>query len=202
MNTTPPEQTSVKPPVSFVSQERGTAMKTEFFNGRSVTKPASNRWHNLISSNFTIAVGSRAHGGKCEIYSGDMRVKIGSDSICYPDVVILGTEPEFADSKSDMLLNPTVIVEVFSSKTNTSDRTLKLEGYLAVPSVKECLLVKEDEMRVEHYTRQNAKQWIYRIYNERDDVITLDPINCKISLSEIYAQIRVKGSDLASVAVN
>jgi hypothetical protein len=35
-------------------------------------------------------------------------------------------------------------------------------------------------MRIEHYARQNAKQWIYRIYNERDDVISLESINCKL----------------------
>ncbi|MEJ7665419.1 MAG: hypothetical protein WKG07_40795 [Hymenobacter sp.] len=37
-------------------------------------------------------------------------------------------------------------------------------------SIREYLLIKEDEMRVEHYAKQNAKQWIYRIYNDRDEV--------------------------------
>ena len=57
-------------------------------------------------------------------------------------------------------------------------------------------------MRVEHYARQNAKQWIYRIYNERDDVISLDSINCKMSLSEVYAQLKTKPAELSSKAVN
>jgi Uma2 family endonuclease len=45
-------------------------------------------------------------------------------------------------------------------------------------------------MRVEHYAKQNAKQWIYRIYNERDDVISIEAVNCKVSLQEIYAQLK------------
>jgi Uma2 family endonuclease len=57
-------------------------------------------------------------------------------------------------------------------------------------------------MRVEHYARQNAKQWIYRIYNERDDVISLDSINCKVSLAEVYSQVKVRGAELSSKAVN
>ena len=69
-------------------------------------------------------------------------------------------------------------------------------------SIRECLLVKEDEMRVEHYARQNAKQWIYRIYNERDDVISLDSINCKVSLAEIYTHIKFKQAEMSSKAVN
>jgi Uma2 family endonuclease len=64
------------------------------------------------------------------------------------------------------------------------------------------LIVKEDEMRVEHYAKQNAKQWIYRIYNDREDVISLDSINCKISLAEIYAQIKFGHSGITSQSVN
>jgi hypothetical protein len=57
-------------------------------------------------------------------------------------------------------------------------------------------------MRIEHYAKQSPKQWMYRIYDERDDVISLDSINCKISLVEIYAQIKLGESELSSRAVN
>ena len=58
------------------------------------------------------------------------------------------------------------------------------------------------EICPEHYARQNAKQWIYKIYNERDDVISLDAINCKISLQEVYAQIKFRQAEFSSKAVN
>jgi len=57
-------------------------------------------------------------------------------------------------------------------------------------------------MRIEHYAKQNAKQWIYKIYNERDDVVSLESIACKISLQEVYAQIKFRGAELSSRAVN
>ena len=79
-------------------------------------------------------------------------------------------------------------------------RSQKLEGFLAIPKIKECLLVNESEMRIEHYARQNAKQWIYRIYDEREDVITLESINCKLSLTEVYAQVKLKDAGLTSKA--
>jgi len=202
MNPTALDQHSAGKAKNFQSSERRDAVKHEYFNGRVLPKPAANRWHNLIASNFTIAVGSRVHGGKSEVYTGGMRIRVGSDSLCFPDIVVVSGEPKFADENLDILQNPTVVVEVFSNLTNSSDRTQKLEGYLAIPSVKECLLVNEDELRIEHYTRQNPKQWIYRIYNERDDVISLDPVNCKVSLSEIYAQVKLKPSELTSKAVN
>ena len=131
-----------------------------------------------------------------------MRVKLNSNFICYPDLVAVNGEPKFADSGQDLLLNPTLVIDIFSNNTNSSDKTQKLESFLAMESIRECLLLKEDEMRVEHYARQNAKQWIYRIYNERDDVIALDSLNCKVSLAEFYSQVKFGHAEISSRAVN
>lgn len=176
--------------------------KTEFFDGLNVTKPAATRWHNLITTNFVAAIGSRVHRSTCEIYANDMQVRIGRDSVCFPDVVVVSGEPAFADESGVLLENPTVIIEICSPLAKIGSRAKKLEGFLAVPEIKECLLVNENEMRIEHYTRQNAKQWIYRIYNEREDIIRLDCIDCKLSLTEVYAQVKLKPSEFSSKAVN
>lgn len=182
--------------------DRREAVKHELIDGKSVAKPPANRWHNIISTNFTVAIGSRIQRTACELYAGDMPVKIGRNSVCFPDVAVVSGEPIFDNARAELLLNPTVLVEIFSGHAKTTDRTQKLEGFLALPQLKECLLVNETEMRVEHYARQNAKQWIYRIYNERDDVITLESIHCKLSLAEVYAQVKFAESELSSKAVN
>jgi len=57
-------------------------------------------------------------------------------------------------------------------------------------------------MRVEHYARQNQKQWIYRIYNEKDDVISIDAAGCKISMQEIYAKVDLARARFASRSLN
>jgi Uma2 family endonuclease len=186
----------------YLVSERNSSTKSEFSNGKILAKAGSNRWHNLICTNTAIAVGSRSNGHKSDIYVNDMRVQLSANRFCYPDVVIVSGEPNFTDGNFDVLLNPTIIVEIFSSATNSSNKTEKLESYLAMSSIRECLMVKEDEMRVEHYAKQNPKQWIYRIYNERDDVISLDSVNCKVALQEIYAQIKFRQAELSSKAVN
>ncbi|HQX55506.1 MAG TPA: Uma2 family endonuclease [Pyrinomonadaceae bacterium] len=202
MNQTTAEQTGNKQSKNFTNPERRDVVKNEYLDGRLVAKPAANRWHNLISSNFAIAIGSRIHRSTCELYANDMLVQLGKNSVCFPDIVVVNGEPVFNDQTFEVIQNPTVVIEIFSSVANTTDRTQKLEGFLAIPKIKECLLVNENEMRIEHYARQNAKQWIYRIYNERDDVISLESINCKLSLAEVYAQVKLKESELSSKAVN
>ena len=186
----------------YLMSERQNPTKNEFLNGRIVPRSGSNRWHNLIVSNFAVAVGSRVHGGKNELYVSSMRVRVKPNFICYPDVVLVSGEPAFADQASDLLLNPAVIVEIISSTTNYTDKTQKLENFLAMESIREVVLIKEDEMRIEHYAKQNPKQWIYKIYNARDDVLALESVGCKVSLSEVYAQIRFSGASVTSAAVN
>lgn len=145
----------------------------------------------MICSNMTVAIGSRVVGQKFEVYVNDMRVKISSNSYCYPDLVVVGLNPTFDVKETEVLLNPTMIVEVVSKYSSTRDRTEKLERYLAMESVRDCLLVKEELMQVEHYAKQGPKQWVYKIYDARDDIISLDSINCKISMAEIYSQIKL-----------
>src|SRR3954451_18722736 len=153
-----------KPVKSIQSTAASVAMKNEFIDGRIVPKSAANRSHNVITTNFVVAIGSRVNRGSCEVYANEMQVQVGKNSICFPDVVVVCGEPSFADESLELLQNPTVVIEI-SSLSKSSTSTHKLEGYLAVPNIKECLLVNENEMRIEHYARQNAKQWIYRIYN-------------------------------------
>ena len=207
MNQSPLEQSAVsKNQKNFTPQDRRDVGRNELIDGRVTPKPASDRWTNLITSNFIIAMGNRIQRANCEIYGGDMQVEVAKSSVCYPNVVVVNGEPHFASGssgRSEVLQNPTLLVEIISmSSSRSTERMRKLEGFLAIPAIKEVLLVNQTEMRIEHYAKQNPKQWVYRIYDERDDVISLDSISCKISLVEIYTQVKLGESELSSKAVN
>jgi len=202
MNQASQEPAANKTIKNYHANGRLDVVKNELLDGKIVQKPAANRWHNLISTNFAIAVGSRIHRSTCEIYASDMAVRIGQNSITFPTISVVNGSPEFSDDAQELLTNPTVIIEIYSALSYSVNHLQKLEGFLTIPKIKECLLVNESEMRIEHYARQNAKQWIYRIYNERDDVISLESVNCKLSMAEVYAQVKINESDLNSKAVN
>jgi Uma2 family endonuclease len=186
----------------YVAAERQGSARQEFFNGQVIPKSGGNRWHNLIATSMATAISTRLASNRAEVYVNGMRVQLANRIICYPDVVVVAGEPNFADANADVLMNPTVIMEVFSKVTNPMEKSRKLEAYLALDSIKECLQIKADEMRVEHYSKQNPKQWIYRIYNERDDVISLESLNIKMSVAEIYSQVKTLNTGLSSTAVN
>lgn len=174
----------------FISFERNKRNKNEFYNGKIIASKSSSRRHSLIGSNITIALGSRLRRHRCEIYNSNMNVKLSENDFSYPDVVIVKGDPKFCGKEFDVLTNPTIVIEILSEKTLFEDKTKKLEKYLAMKSVQEYLLVDEGKMRVEHYSKQNEKQFMYRIYTEEDEMVSLDSIECKANLSELYAKIK------------
>ena len=203
MNQSATEQSSVsKNQKNFASQDRRDIGRNELIDGRITARPASDRWANVITSNLIIAIGNRIQRANYEIYAGDMQVEVGTRSVCYPNVVVVNGEPKFATGRGDVLQNPALLVEIVSAASRTTEGMRKLEGFLAIPSIKEVMLVNQNEMRVEHYAKQNPKQWVYRIYDERDNVINLDSIGCKLSLVEVYTQVKLGESELSSKAVN
>lgn len=182
----------------YLKLERRNTGNHEFIDGKILPMPNSSRTHSLIVTNATIAIGSRLRGQNSEVYAGNMRVQLSPERFCYPSVVIVSGKPSFTGDDSDTLINPTVVVEIFSPQTRSYQ---KRESYLDMGSIKECLFVKEDEMRIEHYFKQNSKQWVYKIYNGRDDVISLESVNCKTSVAEIYAQIKFNKEAESQLAV-
>jgi Uma2 family endonuclease len=173
----------------YLALERQAEYKSEFIEGEIVAMAGATRRHNLISTNSAIALGIQLRGRKCEVYVSDMRVRMKNTRYGYSDVVVVCGEPQFIDDEFDTLLNPTVVVEVLSVSTRLRDKTEKLETYQAMDSVRECLLIEQSKRRVEQYIKQSPRQWLLRIFEDADEVIKLDSINCALSLTDIYAQI-------------
>ena len=173
----------------YLAFEREAEEKHELIDGEIVAMAGATRRHNLISTNTTIALGVQLRGRNCEAYANDMRVRMRKSRYSYPDVVIVCGEPNFADDEFDVLLNPTVVVEVLSKSTRFRDKTEKLETFQKMESIQEVLLIEQDLLRVEHYIKQTPMQWLLRIYEDASDTIALESINCQISLGEIYDRI-------------
>ncbi len=149
--------TAAKPksytPEEYLAFERESEEKHEFIDGEIVAMAGASREHNLIGTNVTVDLGYQLRGKNCELYANDMRVRMRNGRYGYPDVVVVCDEPQFDDDEFDILLNPTIIVEVLSKSTRFRDKTEKLIAYQKMDSLHQCLLIEQTEPRVEHYIK-------------------------------------------------
>ena len=138
----------------YLAFERAATEKHEFFDGEIIAMAGASREHNLIGGNIFAEIRFQLKGKNCESYAGDMRVRMKKGRYGYPDVVVVCGKPEFADDEFDVLFNPTVVVEILSKSTRFRDKNEKLIAYQKMDSPRECLLIEQNEPRVEHYIKQ------------------------------------------------
>jgi Uma2 family endonuclease len=179
-------------PEQYLATERAAEYKSEYMAGQVYAMSGASRAHNLITVNLVREISNALGGRPCEVYSSDMRVGLqASGSYFYPDVAAVCGEPVFEDAHVDTLLNPTVIIEVLSPSTELFDRSMKFARYLKIGSLHEYILVSQDQIRVERYSRQpDDDKWIFEEITDPTGVLVLDSIRCEIALSAIYSRVQ------------
>jgi Uma2 family endonuclease len=176
-------------PEQYLALERKSPVKHEYYDGSMFAMAGASRRHNLIAVNLCREISSQLRDRPCEAYVSDMRVCVGPTGLyTYPDVVAVCGEPQFQDGELDTLLNPTVIVEVLSPSTEADDRGNKFAHYRRLASLRDYVLVAQDRVRVERYTRQ-GEEWLLTELSRLEDVLGLAAIGCEVSLREIYAKV-------------
>ncbi|MCE2415848.1 Uma2 family endonuclease [Candidatus Poribacteria bacterium] len=171
--------------------ERKATTKHEYLNGQIVAMSGASFAHNFLTVNIATHLNIQLMNGECRVAASDMRVKVPqTDSYFYPDVVVVCGEPRAEDDTFDTLLNPTLIVEVLSPSTAGYDKGEKFEHYQQIVSLKDYILISQDEVRVEHYCRQES-EWLQTEFQGLEDVLSLLSIGCELRLSDIYRRVEV-----------
>src|SRR5438105_11162319 len=172
----------------YLQLERVSEMRHEFLDGLMYAMAGESRDHSRICFNLATIIGSQVRDRPCEGFSPNMKVRAGIGGLyAYPDLMIVCGEAKFHDEQGDVLLNPTVIFEVLSPSTEKYDRGEKFRRYRTqVESLKDYVLVSQDQMRVEHHHRETDGAWSQVEMNGADGMLVLDSIECTVPLAEIY----------------
>ena len=182
-------------PDEYLAMERASETRHEFFDGEIFALAGVSRSHNRTASNLVVALSNRLAGRDCDVYSNDLRVLVEATGLfTYPDVVVTCGGEVFADGERDTLTNPLVLIEILSPSTEAYDRGKKFEHYQRIPSIREFVLVSQDQKRVEIFRRLNAGEWSYRVFepgttDDDDGEIPLAAIDATIRFDEIYRRV-------------
>ena len=173
----------------YLQLERNATLKSEFHDSQIYAMTGASRKHNLVSGNIYRELSLQLKTRPCEAYINDMRVKsVAANSYHYPDIAIVCGAPEFEDTEFDTLLNPTVLIEVLSPSTEAYDRGGKFALYRKIASLREYLLVAQDQPLIERYARQ-GDVWILTEAAGVEATIALESIACILNLREVYDKI-------------
>ncbi len=174
----------------YLAFERESEEKHELIDGEIVLMSGASENHNLITTSTLSSLFSQLRKKPCKVYPSDMRVRVGKTrQYTYPDMSIVCDKPLFADDHKDMLLNPTVIIEVLSSSTERYDRGDKFMLYRTLAPLQEYVLISQNRVQIERYIRQPDSMWLFSEIQHIDDRIELTAIGCTLAAADVYEQI-------------
>jgi Uma2 family endonuclease len=189
-------------PEEYLELEATADYKSEYIEGQIIAVVGASINHNRITGNFyaTLNFAFRQQE-KYEVFNSDMRLWIPQKLIyTYPNVMIIADEPEFVNNRLDTITNPQVIIEVLSKSTKSYDREDKFAAYRTIPTFQEYLLIDQNRIYVEQFSKTGKKRWNLCEYDEEDENISFETLPFEISLQDLYN--KVKFPDIESLNEN
>ena len=172
---------------AFLDFAEASEYRYEYIDGEPIKMTGGKLNHFVISGNIVASLSRLLADSDCQALPGGMLVRVGEASLVAPDVsVICGAADTEADTR--ILLNPILVVEVISPTSIDHDRVVKRRLYQAVDSIQAYLIVEQDQMLVELFTRGESG-WDLRRFARPDDEIPLDALACSLPLRDLYRNV-------------
>ncbi len=174
----------------YLAIESRAEFKSEFFQGEMFAMAGASLRHNIILENLSGELHSRLKGGPCQAVSSEQRVHVSRTGLyTYPDLLIFCGTPEMDPEDANSLVNPVVIVEVLSPSTEKYDRTVKFRSYQQIPSLKEYILVAQDEAVIDRFVRLADGSWGLVTFEGLEATLALMSLPVQIPLADVYSGI-------------
>jgi Uma2 family endonuclease len=144
----------------YLAAEKASAIRHEFLDGLVYAMAGGTPEHGALAAAFIGELRSALRGKPCRVFTSDVRVRVDETQLAtYPDASVVCGQLKTAADDPDGVANPILVVEVLSPATEAYDRGAKAAHYRRIPSLREYVLVAQDEVRVEVYRKNQHDRW-------------------------------------------
>ncbi len=181
------EKTAEFTPEAYLAWESEQSERHEYVNGEVFLMTGTTTTHNVIGSNFLVALRNGLRGKPCRIYMADVKLRVETaNCYFYPDLMVTCSA---SDRQQPLVQSePTVVIEVLSDSTAGYDQRTKFEAYRQLPSLREYVLVAQDGARVLVYRRGEGVEWIVHPYGA-GEIVLLPSLELAIPVEQIYEDV-------------
>ena len=173
----------------YLSRERGASAKSEFYRGQIFAMTGGSVRHNTISGNVFASLRGYLRGTPCRPFNSDQRIRIPANGLAtYPDVSVVCGEFEVDSEDADAIINPVVIFEVLSKTSESYDRGKKFDFYRQLDSLREYVLISQEEAQVERFVRQDDGSWNLTLFKGLQSELKIQSL-CTLPLAVIFEDV-------------
>ncbi len=178
----------------YLDLESGLDKKYEYHDGMITAMAGGSPEHGLIAANFITEVNLffKGNNDDCFSYTSDVKIHIpSSNRTYYPDASVICGKPEKMEKDPNAIINPIIILEVLSESTVAFDRGAKFRHYRQLTSLREYILISQNEYAVDVYFRTKDGTWDIRSFTSLTEKVMLQSFNCEILMTDIYRSVDV-----------
>ena len=168
--------------------ERQVESRNEYLDGE-IWEMRGNVWQAGINSNLIWCLHRQSEDSRVHVFNCGLRVRVNPTFYAYPDMSITAAEPQCEDEHEDSLLNPAVLIEVYSPLTEAFDRGKKFKLYRQMESLAEYVLIAQNDVHVERFVRQPGGGWLFSESRSLDDTIEMTSAGLTLKLADVYHRV-------------
>jgi Uma2 family endonuclease len=163
-------------------EERSTT-RHEYVGGEVFEMSGVTRRHNTISGNVYVGLRAAARGGPCRVHIAEVKLRAGG-VIYYPDGMVACGPPPADERIEDA---PSLVVEVLSPSTQSTDRREKLMVYKGIAGLDAYLIIDQMQRRVDRHWRDANGEWRHDVIVDDGAVpLSFESVSLTMTLDEIY----------------
>jgi len=170
----------------YLEREAQSEIRHEFFDGEIFAMAGGTPEHSRLATVIGAALESQRGDRPCVPFNADLHVRTASGYGAYPDDVVVCGKLERAPDAERSIVNPTLIVEVLSERTESFDREGKFKHYRSSPSVQEYVLVSYREPLIESHVRNADGSW-NTTFAGPGETLVLRSIDARLEVDAVYA---------------
>lgn len=170
---------------AYFEIDEGSRERFEFSQGQIYLMAGGSPRHDYLESRMAALLSRQLADGPCYTMTSNRRLATADDLYTYADGSVFCGEMAFGPHQT--ALNPVAVVEVLSESTRAYDRSDKLERYRSVPSLRHVVLIEQDAVDVEVWSRTETG-WERTVHVAGGDpTIRLPSIGAEIDVRELYS---------------
>jgi Uma2 family endonuclease len=172
----------------YLATEEHALIKREYLGGIVYEMGGAGRTHDTIVGNVRLALRDALRGLKCRFHGPEVKLNfsfLDTDYFYYPDGMVV-CDPTDADER--FCERPSVVLEVISESTRTTDEREKRDTYHRLPSVQ--TYVRIEQHRPEVVVEQRSPRgWKVLRFSGLEAVADLGDGRPKLPLAQVYEDV-------------
>jgi len=182
-------------PQEYLHWEAEQPIRSGYIDGHIYAMTGGTIPHNQLAVNLLALLKPHLRGKHCKVLGGDAKVGVTDlGPFHYPDVSVTCDDRD--RTARDYIRYPCLLVEVLSESTEAFDRGRKFQHYRRIDTLREYVLISQDQKSVECYRLNQQGRWELFHYTcdaeaAETTQIELTSVGLTFSFDQLYEDVNL-----------